>query len=61
MATTAVFSASAVSTGAALINVDSGNNQFGVVGQALPLPFIAVVTDDQGALIAFPACRLILQ
>jgi hypothetical protein len=45
VATTAVFSASAVSTEAALINVDSGNNQFGVVGQALPLPFIAVVTD----------------
>ena len=42
---TAVFSASAVSTGATLINVDSGNNQFGVVGQSLPLPFIAVVTD----------------
>jgi hypothetical protein len=42
---TAVFSASALSTNAALINVDSGNNQFGVVGQRLPLPFIAVVTD----------------
>jgi hypothetical protein len=42
---TAVFSASAVSSGATLINVDSGNNQFGVVGQALPLPFIAVITD----------------
>jgi 3D (Asp-Asp-Asp) domain-containing protein len=42
---TAVFSASASSTGATLINVDSGNNQFGVVGQALPLPFIGVVTD----------------
>jgi len=42
---TAVFSESAVSSGATLINVDSGNNQFGVVGQSLPLPFIAVVTD----------------
>jgi hypothetical protein len=42
---TAVFSSSAVSSGATLINVDSGNNQFGVVGQSLPLPFIAVVTD----------------
>lgn len=42
---TAIFTGSANSTGAALINVDSGNNQFGVVGQALPLPFIAVVTD----------------
>jgi hypothetical protein len=45
VATTAVFSESAVSTGATLINVDSGSNQFGVVGQVLPLPFIAVVTD----------------
>jgi hypothetical protein len=44
--TTAVFSESAVSTGATLINMDSGNNQFGVVGQELPLPFIAVVTDS---------------
>lgn len=42
---TAVFSSSAVSSGATLINVDSGNNQFGVVGESLPLPFIAVVTD----------------
>jgi hypothetical protein len=42
---TAVFSVSAVSSGATLINVDSGSNQFGVVGQSLPLPFIAVVTD----------------
>ena len=45
IATTAVFSASAFSTNATLINVDSGNSQFGVVGQRLPLPFIAVVTD----------------
>jgi hypothetical protein len=45
VAATGVFSASANSTGATLINVDSGNNQFGVVGQSLPLPFIAVVTD----------------
>src|SRR5262249_14963870 len=42
---TAVFRASAVSTAPTLVNVDSGNNQFGVVGQSLPLPFIAVVTD----------------
>ncbi len=42
---TAVFSASAFSTDASLINVDSGNSQFGVVGQRLPLSFIAVVTD----------------
>jgi hypothetical protein len=42
----ATFSASGLSTGAALINVDSGNNQTGVIGQTLPLPFIAVVTDQ---------------
>jgi glucodextranase-like protein len=45
IATTAVFSASAFATNATLVNVDSGNSQFGVVGQTLPLPFIAVVTD----------------
>lgn len=45
IATTATFSASAFSTDATLINVDSGNSQFGVVGQRVPLPFIAVVTD----------------
>jgi hypothetical protein len=43
---TAVFSASATATGASLINVDSGNNQSGATGQALPLPFVAVVTDS---------------
>ncbi|TWI69730.1 carboxypeptidase family protein [Pseudoduganella lurida] len=32
--------------GARLMVVDSGNNQTGVVGQALPFPFIAIVTDD---------------
>lgn len=30
---------------ASLMVVDSGNNQTGVVGQALPFPFIAIVTD----------------
>src|SRR5262249_13420514 len=29
-----------------LINVDSGSNQFGAVGQSLPWPFVAVVTDS---------------
>ncbi len=43
---TAVFNASATSTGATLINVDSGNNQSGATGQSLPLPFVAVVTDS---------------
>ena len=42
---TPVFTESATSTGPALIVVDSGGNQSGVVGQALPLPFIAIVTD----------------
>ena len=45
LATTADFSASATPGGPQLVVVDSGNNQTGVVGQALPLPFIAIVTD----------------
>lgn len=45
LATTADFAASATPGGATLVVVDSGNNQSGVVGQALPLPFIAIVTD----------------
>ncbi len=43
--TTPVFTESATSTAPAMIVIDSGNNQSGVVGQALPLPFIAIVTD----------------
>jgi hypothetical protein len=43
---TAIFNASATSTGATLINMDSGNNQSGATGQGLPLPFVAVVTDS---------------
>jgi len=42
---TAVFSASATPATAGLIIVDNGNNQSGEIGQALPLPFVAVVTD----------------
>ena len=42
---TAVFTHSATSTGAAQIVVDTGNGQTGVVGQSLPLPFIAIVAD----------------
>lgn len=39
------FTATATAAGPALVVVDSGNNQSGVVGQPLPLPFIAIVTD----------------
>ena len=42
---TAVFTASGTPTAAAQIVVDTGNGQTGVVGQPLPLPFIAIVTD----------------
>ncbi|GGE88771.1 choice-of-anchor X domain-containing protein [Massilia psychrophila] len=45
IATTVDFVATASPGGPRLVVVDSGNNQFGVVGQALPLPFIAIVTD----------------
>ncbi|HWF08832.1 MAG TPA: choice-of-anchor X domain-containing protein [Bryobacteraceae bacterium] len=45
IATTGVFTESATATAAAAIVIDSGNSQSGVVGQALPLPFIAIVTD----------------
>jgi hypothetical protein len=42
---TAVFTASGTPTAASQIVVDTGNGQTGVVGQVLPLPFIAIVTD----------------
>jgi len=42
---TALFVASGRAGAAARISVDSGNNQFGAIGQALALPFVAVVTD----------------
>lgn len=45
VATTADFVASGQPGGPALMVVDSGNNQYGVIGQPLPLPFIAIVTD----------------
>ncbi len=45
IATTAVFTESANSTAVSAIVVDSGNDQSGVVGQPLPLAFIAIVTD----------------
>jgi hypothetical protein len=41
----AIFTATGLATGAANINVDAGDQQSGVAGQALPYPFIAVVTD----------------
>jgi hypothetical protein len=41
----AVFTASGSATNAALINMDAGTGQTGVAGQALPHPFVAVVTD----------------
>ena len=43
---TAQFVASGTPRAASKINVDSGNNQFGTVNQALALPFVAVVTDS---------------
>jgi hypothetical protein len=41
-----VFTASATAHPAAKINADSGAGQKGLVDQALPHPFVAVVTDD---------------
>jgi hypothetical protein len=46
IAITPVFTESATTAAPAMIVVDSGGNQNGVVGQALPLPFIAIVTDS---------------
>jgi hypothetical protein len=42
---TAVFLESGTASAAKQIVVDTGNSQVGVIGQALPLPFIAIVTD----------------
>ena len=41
-----IFSASGLAKIGNKISVNSGNNQRGVVGQALPAPFVAVVTDE---------------
>jgi hypothetical protein len=41
----ATFLANANPTAASRIVLDSGNNQIGLVGSTLPLPFVAVVTD----------------
>ena len=43
---TAVFVASGTPNTAALINVDAGDGQTGVVGRPLAMPFVAVVTDS---------------
>lgn len=43
---TAVFAHSGTATGARRIVVDTGNGQTGVTGQRLPLPFVAIVTDE---------------
>ncbi len=43
---TALFAASATPGAAGKIVVDTGNDQIGAVGQALPKPLIAVVVDD---------------
>ena len=40
-----MFTHSGTPTAAQKIVVDTGNGQTGVVGQTLPLPFIAIVTD----------------
>jgi hypothetical protein len=41
----AVFTESATALAAQRIVVDTGNSQIGAVGQALPLPFVGIVTD----------------
>jgi hypothetical protein len=41
----ALFRASALAGSPALIVVDSGNQQYGITGRALPRPLVAVVTD----------------
>jgi len=41
-----IFSASGLAKIGNKISVNSGNNQRGVVGHALPAPFVVVVTDD---------------
>jgi hypothetical protein len=45
VASTVVFTASATPATPGLIIVDTGNNQSGVIGQPLPLSFVAIVTD----------------
>jgi RHS repeat-associated protein len=57
-----VFTASAIAHPAAKINADSGGEQKGVLGQALPRPFVAVVTDDgHNRLLNVPVTFTVLQ
>jgi hypothetical protein len=43
---TAIFTATGIASSAANISVDAGGQQTGVAGQALPFPFVVVVTDS---------------
>lgn len=57
-----IFNASAIGTVGNKISVNSGNNQRGAVGQVLPQPLVAVVTDSganvvQGANVEFSVTR----
>ncbi len=47
-----VFSASATTTQGDKLSINSGNNQRGVVGQVLPAPLVAVVTDAGANVVA---------
>ena len=47
-----VFSASADPSAGSKVSVNSGNNQRGAVSQPLPLPLVAVVTDDGANVVA---------
>jgi hypothetical protein len=47
-----VFSASATTTKGDKLSINSGNNQRGVVGQVLPAPLVAVVTDAGANVVA---------
>jgi hypothetical protein len=42
----AVFTASGLPSAGSRINLDAGNRQYGVAGQDLPRPLVAVVTDE---------------
>jgi hypothetical protein len=47
-----IFSASADPSAGSKVSVNSGNNQRGAVSQPLPLPLVAVVTDDGANVVA---------
>lgn len=50
--TTAVFTASATGRIGNKVNINSGNNQRGAVGQVLPQPLVVSVTDDGANVVA---------